>query len=54
MPFTEELQIVPWEEHRDPYSTLQQSDMFHGVNRAPRLMIDEQMRDFIQRGFGSA
>lgn len=54
MPFTEELQIVPWEEHWDPYSTLQQSDVFLGVNRVPRLMVDEEMRDFIQRGLGSA
>ncbi|KAJ5450817.1 uncharacterized protein N7458_007266 [Penicillium daleae] len=54
MPFTEEIQIVPWEEHWDPYSTLQQSDVFLGVSRVPRLMVDEEMRDFIQRGLGSA
>ncbi|KAF3398512.1 hypothetical protein F1880_006498 [Penicillium rolfsii] len=54
MPFTEELQIVSWEEHWNPYVTLQQSDVFLGVNRVPRLMVDEEMRDFIQRGLGSA
>lgn len=54
MPFTEEIQIVPWEEHWNPYGTLQQSDVFLGVSRAPRLMVDEEMRDFIQRGLGSA
>ncbi|CEO59575.1 Putative Xaa-pro dipeptidase [Penicillium brasilianum] len=54
MPFTEDLQIVPWEEHWDPYNTLQQSEVFLGVSRVPRLMVDEEMRDFIQRGLGSA
>jgi hypothetical protein len=54
MPFTEELQIVPREEHWDPYSTHQQSDVFLGVNRVPCLMVDEEMRDFIQRGLSSA
>jgi Xaa-Pro aminopeptidase len=54
MPFSEEIHIVPWEEHWDPYTTLQRSDVFVGVNRVPRLMVDEEMRDFIQRGLGSA
>lgn len=53
MPFTDEIQIVPWEEHWDPYTTLQQSDVFSALNRIPRLMVDEEMRDFIQRGLGS-
>ncbi|KAJ5167557.1 uncharacterized protein N7482_006338 [Penicillium canariense] len=53
MPFTEEIQIVPWEEHWNPYTTLQQSDVFMGLSRTPRLMVDEEMRDFIQRGLGS-
>jgi Xaa-Pro aminopeptidase len=54
MPFTEHIQIVPWEEHWDPYNTLQQSDVFGGVSRVPRLMVDEEIRDFIQRGLESA
>ncbi|KAJ5233210.1 uncharacterized protein N7469_004976 [Penicillium citrinum] len=53
MPFTEAIQIVPWEEHWDPYITLQQSDVFSDLTRKPRLMVDEEMRDFIQRGLSS-
>ncbi|KAJ5970183.1 uncharacterized protein N7479_000101 [Penicillium vulpinum] len=54
MPFSEELSIVPWEEHWDPYAALWQSDVFLGLDRPARLMVDEEMRDFIQRGLGSA
>ncbi|CAI7573907.1 unnamed protein product [Penicillium glandicola] len=54
MPFSEELSIVPWEEHWNPYTTLQESDVFVGLGRPARLMVDEEMRDFIQRGLGSA
>jgi Xaa-Pro aminopeptidase len=54
MPFSEEIQIVPWEEHWNPYATLQQSDVFLDFRRPARLMVDEEMRDFIQRGLGSA
>ncbi|KAJ5765914.1 hypothetical protein N7520_005473 [Penicillium odoratum] len=54
MPFSEEISIVPWEEHWNPYATLQQSDVFLGLRRPARLMVDEEMRDFIQRGLGSA
>ncbi|KAJ5704301.1 hypothetical protein N7493_011439 [Penicillium malachiteum] len=50
MPFNEPIQIVPWEEHWDPYQTLHQSEVFLGLNHQPRLMVDEEMRDFIQRG----
>ncbi|KAJ5912395.1 hypothetical protein N7504_001278 [Penicillium tannophilum] len=54
MPFTDSLQIVPWEEHWNPYTTLKQSEVFLGLSRPARLMVDEEMRDFIQRGLGSA
>ncbi|KAJ5918146.1 hypothetical protein N7454_010521 [Penicillium verhagenii] len=54
MPFPEEISIVPWEEHWDPYAVLRQSDVFFGLQRPARLMVDEEMRDFIQRGLGSA
>ena len=50
MPFNEAIQIVPWEEHWNPYATLRESDVFSDLTRAPRLMVDEEMRDFIQRG----
>ncbi|CAG8253209.1 unnamed protein product [Penicillium salamii] len=53
MPFDGPIQIVPWEEHWDPYATLQQANIFNS-QRPPRLMVDEEMRDFIQRGLGTA
>ncbi|CAG8938031.1 unnamed protein product [Penicillium salamii] len=53
MPFDGPIQIVPWEEHWDPYATLQQASVFNS-QRPPRLMVDEEMRDFIQRGLGTA
>ncbi|KAI1411797.1 Prolidase/Aminopeptidase P-like protein [Hypoxylon sp. FL1857] len=54
-----ELDIVTWEEHWDPYATLLQSHLFadsesRGHRRRPRLMIDEEMRDFIARGLANA
>ena len=54
MPFDGPIQIVPWEEHWNPYVTLQQANVFSGLQRVPRLMVDEEMRDFIQRGLGKA
>ncbi|KAJ5922300.1 hypothetical protein N7516_010003 [Penicillium verrucosum] len=54
MPFSEEISIVPWEEHWNPYTTLWQSDVFLTLRRPARLMVDEEMRDFIQRGLGAA
>lgn len=52
MPFAEPLDIVPWEEHWNPYETLKRSNVFSGLKSVPRLMVDEEMRDFIQRGLG--
>ncbi|GES59654.1 xaa-pro dipeptidase [Aspergillus terreus] len=54
MPFVEEIDIIPWEEHWSPYSTLKGSGIFSSLNHTPRLMVDEEMRDFIQRGLGNA
>lgn len=51
MPFAEPIQIIPWEEHWNPYSTLMESQVLSGHSR---LMVDEEMRDFIQRGLSSA
>ncbi|KAI1474067.1 Prolidase/Aminopeptidase P-like protein [Daldinia eschscholtzii] len=53
-----ELDIVTWEEHWDPYDTLRRSRIFaninaHGHGRKPRLMIDEELRDFIARGLAN-
>ncbi|OGE47724.1 hypothetical protein PENARI_c038G08764 [Penicillium arizonense] len=53
MPFRDSIQIVPWEEHWNPYRTLQQANVFSGLQRHPRLMVDEEMRDFIQRGLAT-
>ncbi|KAH8426930.1 uncharacterized protein LDX57_004653 [Aspergillus melleus] len=52
MPFSKPLDVVPWEEHWNPYETLKRSNIFSGLERVPRLMVDEEMRDFIQRGLG--
>ncbi|KAH9901779.1 metallopeptidase family M24 [Xylariomycetidae sp. FL2044] len=58
-----ELDIVVWEEHWDPYRTLLDSGLFSAAadaatadpgrrrrTRPPRLMMDEEIRDFIARG----
>lgn len=52
MPFVEELSFVPWEEHWNPYETLLHAWALTGpaINRAPKVMVDDEMRDFIQRG----
>jgi Xaa-Pro aminopeptidase len=48
-----ELDIVIWEEHWDPYLTLMNSRLFKGKSgskQRPKLMMDEEIRDFIARG----
>lgn len=48
-----ELDIVIWEEHWDPYATLRESRVFAdawAAGRTPRLMMDEEIRDYISRG----
>ncbi|PSS28417.1 hypothetical protein M430DRAFT_15631 [Amorphotheca resinae ATCC 22711] len=60
MPFKEDIAIVPWEEHWNPYETLRRSWTQYPVTEeevtderyAPKIMVDEEMRDFIQRGLG--
>ncbi|KAF2012786.1 peptidase M24 [Aaosphaeria arxii CBS 175.79] len=49
MPFEEEIEAVPWEEHWNPYVTLYTSGIW-GDKLSPVLMVDEEIRDFIQRG----
>lgn len=56
MPFAEELEFVSWEEHWNPYKTLR-TNWYGGESEAvntknPRIMVDDEMRDFIQRGLG--
>ncbi|TVY12869.1 putative peptidase [Lachnellula arida] len=58
MPFTETLTFIPWEEHWNPYDTLRKSWKEEFViggdltvqSIVPKVMVDEEMRDFIQRG----
>lgn len=45
----ENLDIVIWEEHWNPYETLLNSQLFKD-NPNPKLMADEEMRDYIVRG----
>jgi Xaa-Pro aminopeptidase len=47
IPSDGELDIVVWEEHWNPYSTLEQS-LFPDKNAT--LMVDEEIRDFLVRG----
>ncbi|PTB69156.1 Prolidase/Aminopeptidase P-like protein [Trichoderma citrinoviride] len=54
-----ELDIVVWEEHWNPYTTLLDSRLFAGSSSssskaAPTLMVDEEMRDYIVRGLAAA
>lgn len=52
MPFEEEISTVTYEEHWEPYTTLWESQIW-GDTLSPVLMVDEEMRDFIQRGLGA-
>lgn len=53
-----ELDIVVWEEHWNPYTTLRESSLFaagfssHGG--PPKLMMDDEIRDYIVRGLDAA
>ncbi|KAH6659213.1 peptidase M24, structural domain-containing protein [Truncatella angustata] len=46
-----ELDIVIWEEHWNPYSVLLKSGLFS--SKSPKLMMDEEIRDYIVRGLDS-
>lgn len=45
----EGLEVVAWEEHWNPYETLRRSRLFEG-SETVRVMVDEEMRDYIVRG----
>lgn len=51
-----DLDIVVWEEEWSPYETLRKSRLFqsHPTDARPKLMIEEEMRDFIVRGLDAA
>ncbi|OJD40774.1 xaa-pro dipeptidase [Diplodia corticola] len=46
----DDLVIVPWEEHWNPYRTLRESHLFADRPGDVTLMVDEEMRDYIVRG----
>lgn len=48
----EELDIIIWEEHWNPYDTLMNSTLFS--KQRPKLMADEEIRDYIVRGLDAA
>ncbi|KAK1658160.1 metallopeptidase family M24 [Colletotrichum godetiae] len=48
----DDLDIVIWEEHWNPYDTLLKSHLFDG--HQGKLMVDEEIRDFIVRGLDAA
>jgi len=48
------LEVITWEEHWDPYGTLRRSELFAGFPSQPKIMVDEELRDFIARGLESA
>lgn len=54
----EELDIVTWEEHWNPYDTLMQSRLFGEMQGkktpTPTIMVDEEIRDYIVRGLDKA
>jgi Xaa-Pro aminopeptidase len=52
IPSTEDLRIIEWEEHFNPYDTLKKylfSEKEHIM-----IMVDEEMRDFIVRGLDAS
>ena len=54
MPFEEDPDMVTYEEHWNPYATLMESEVFASfTKRRPKIMVDEEMRDFISRGMAS-
>jgi Xaa-Pro aminopeptidase len=54
MPFEEEPDMVTYEEHWNPYATLMDSETFVSfTKRRPKIMVDEEMRDFVSRGLAS-
>lgn len=52
MPFEEEIHAITYEEHDNYYTTLYVSDIW-GEALSPKIMVEEEMRDFIQRGLAS-
>lgn len=56
MPFVEPLRVITYEEHWNPYATLRNSLILPSLiknGQTLKLMVDEEMRDFISRGLNS-
>ena len=47
------LDVVTWEEHWNPYDTLLKSKLFEDQEN-PKVMVDEEIRDYIVRGMEKA
>jgi hypothetical protein len=52
MPFAEDISTIIYEEHWNYYETLRNSSIW-GNEASPKLMMDEEIRDFIVRGLSS-
>ena len=52
IPSTEDLRIIEWEEQVDPYDTLK-TNLFSEKDHI-KIMVDEEMRDFIVRGLDAS
>jgi Xaa-Pro aminopeptidase len=52
IPSNGELEIATWEEHWNPYETLR--DVVFGGKTGVKIMVDEEMRDYIVRGLRAA
>ena len=51
MPLEGDIHVVTYEEHWNPYSTLLSSPIFASYDKEKlKIMVDEEMRDFISRG----
>ena len=53
MPLEEPIETVTYEEHWNPYTTLLASSNFSSPSQngqKPKIMVDDEMRDFISRG----
>lgn len=48
IPSVEDLNIITWEEHWNPYKTLRES--LFGQKNSITVMVDEEMREFLVRG----
>jgi Xaa-Pro aminopeptidase len=53
MPFEDEIHTITYEEHWNYYTTLYTSNIWSDI-LSPKLMVDDEIRDFVQRGLASS